>query len=288
MKLAPKSLILINTNILTIDPVCPQATWVAIENDKFVETGFGDDWKNLRNKSSGIIDCRGKTVLPGFIDAHLHLVSYAKSFVIPNVNPSQNVFSIADIQSIIHNCSLNRPPGKWIFGRGYNEFYLAEKRHPDRWDLDKAAPENPVKLTHRSGHTHILNSAALKLVGITKETGDPDGGMIERDLKTGEPTGQLYEMGDFLSRRISALAPAEIEQGLQLANHELISLGITSIQDASFHNDKDRWELFMSWKASGKLQPRVDMMLGYQAFKDKSDLNFPIYKNETQLTLRSE
>jgi len=167
MEILRQNLILINANIITLDPFCPQAAWVAIENDKIVATGYGKDWKNLRDKDTGLIDCSGKTVIPGLIDAHLHLVSYAKSFVTPDLSPGKNVHSISGIRSIIKNCSRNRPPGQWIFGRGYNEFYLTEKRHPNRWDLDKATAEHPVRLTHRSGHAHVLNSLALKLVGIT-------------------------------------------------------------------------------------------------------------------------
>ncbi len=79
MEISRQSPILINANIITLDPISPQAAWVAIENDKIAATGYGKDWKNFKNKNSGIIDCSGKTVLPGFIDAHLHLVSYAKS-----------------------------------------------------------------------------------------------------------------------------------------------------------------------------------------------------------------
>ncbi|UCH22098.1 MAG: amidohydrolase [Deltaproteobacteria bacterium] len=266
MKFSPKYFILINTNITTLDPSFPKATWVAIENDKFFKIGYGDDWKDLNTKSSHIIDGSGKTVLPGLIDAHLHVVSYAKSLVTLNLGPNKNVFSVSDIQSIIQRYSRNRPPGTWIFGKGYHEFYLGAKRHPNRWDLDKAAPDHPIQLTHRSGHAHVLNSLALKHVGIGKETGDPAGGMIERDLKTGEPTGLLYEMGNFLSDRIPPLKPAELERGLQMANHEFLASGITSIHDASPRNDSKRCNLFKSWKAQGFLQPRVNMMLAYQTF----------------------
>ena len=270
MKSSPKNYILINTNITTLDPLFPKATWVSIENDKFFKIGYGDDWKDLNAKSSHIVDGSGKTVLPGLIDAHLHVVSYAKSLVTLSLDPGKNVFSISDIQSIIHRYSRNSPPGTWIFGKGYHDFYLVEKRHPDRRDLDKATPDHPVQLTHRSGHAHVLNSLALKYVGIGKETGDPAGGMIERDLKTGEPTGLLYEMGDFLSARIPPITPAELERGLQMANGELLASGITSIHDASPHNDRDRWDLFKSWKAHGMLLPRVNMMLAYRSFKKKN------------------
>jgi predicted amidohydrolase YtcJ len=285
MEISPQNLILINANILTLDPVSAQANWVAVANDKIVTTGFGKDWTNLRNKNTRIIDCTGKTVVPGFIDAHLHLVSYAKSFVTADISPGKNVHSISDIQSIVKSFSRNRPSGQWIFGRGYNEFYLAERRHPNRWDLDKAIPGHPVRLTHRSGHVHVLNSLALKLVGITKETGDPDGGIIERDLKTGDPTGLLYEMGDFLYDRIPSLTPAELEKGLQQADQELISLGVTSIQDASSRNDTEQWELLKSWKESGLLAPRVNLMMGISAFKKNNRQHQLSAFNENQLRL---
>ena len=148
MKPPDKNLILINTNIITLDPLSPNASWVAIENDKIVATGYEKAWTNLRQKNTGVIDCGGKTVIPGLIDTHLHLVSYAKSLVTPDLSPGKNVRSISDIQSIIKRYSSKRPSGQWIFGRGYNEFYLLEKRHPDRWDLDKATADHPVRLTH--------------------------------------------------------------------------------------------------------------------------------------------
>jgi predicted amidohydrolase YtcJ len=285
MATSPQNLILINANIITLDPFFPRASWVAIENDKFVATGYGEDWKKLKAKSTGLIDCSGKTVIPGLIDAHLHLVSYAKSFVTPDVSPGKAVLSISDIQSIIHGRSQNRPPGKWIFARGYDEFYLAEKRHPTRWDLDEATPHHPVRLAHRSGHAHVLNSLALKLVGISKETGDPNGSMIERDLKTGEPTGLLYEMGNFLSDRIPSLVPSDLQRGLRMANKQLVSSGITSIQDASSRNNRDRWNFFKSWKESGILHPRVNMMLGYPAFIKKGYHNFSANFDKSQLRL---
>ena len=285
MKISHQNLILVNGNIITLDPFCPQAAWAVIKNEKIVTTGNGKDWKNYKNKNSTIIDCSGQTVIPGLIDAHLHLVSYAKSFVTADISPGKNVHSILDIQTIIKNFSGNRPSGQWIFGRGYNDFYLAEKRHPNRWDLDKATPDHPVRLTHRSGHVHVLNSLALKFVGITRETGDPDGGLIERDLKTGDPTGLLYEMGDFLYDRIPPLTPAELERGLQLVDQKLVSLGVTSIQDASSRNDTEHWKLVKSWKESGSLHPRVNLMLGFSAFQ-KKDENYPLSGlNQNQLRM---
>jgi hypothetical protein len=244
---------------------------VAVASDKIVSTGFGSGWKEFGNKNTAIFDCTGKTVIPGLMDAHLHLVSYAKSFAAEDISPASNVDSISDIQSIVKMASRKRPGGQWILASGYNEFYLSEKRHPDRWDLDKAAPGHPVRLTHRSGHTHVLNSRALNLVGITRETGDPEGGIIERDLKTGDPTGLLYEMGGFLSDRIPPLSPAELASGLRIANQELVSRGVTSIQDASSRNDIEQWMRVKTWKESSLLHPRVNLMMGVNAYQKKDE-----------------
>ena len=271
MEISRQNLILINANLITLDPICPHGTWVVIKNGKIVTTGKGEAWKNYKDNHSRIIDCRWKTVIPGLIDAHLHLVSYAKRFVTADISPDKKINSISDIQAIIKSFSLNRPAGQWIFGSGYNEFYLTEKRHPNRWDLDKTTPDHPVRLTHRSGHVHVLNSLALKLVGINRETGDPVNGIIERDLKTGDPTGLLYELGDFLSDRIPPLSPAELEIGLQKANQQLISFGITSLQDASSRKNTERWEHVKSWKESGQLHPRVNLMVGISTFQKKKD-----------------
>jgi predicted amidohydrolase YtcJ len=102
-------------------------------------------------------------------------------------------------------------------------------------------------------------------------------------LKTGEPTGLLYEMGDYLVDRVPPFAQAALEKGLQLVNQELISLGITSIQDASSRNDTEHWNLFKSWKESGILQPRVNLMMGIYAFKKNTKPYGLKTLNENQL-----
>ena len=136
----------------------------------------------------------------------------------------------------IRTFCADRPRDTWIRGKGYNEFYLKEKRHPNRHDLDKAAPLHPVKLTHRSGHAHVLNSLGLKLVGITAESGDPPDGLIDRDLET-QNHRNFVGMGNYLAKRIPALDDDEMKQGVRHAINKLLSWGITSIQDATSQND---------------------------------------------------
>ena len=177
-----------------------------------------------------------------------------------------------------------RAPGAWS-GKGYDEFHLAERRHPCRWDLDAVAPGHPVKLTHRSGHAHVLNSLALKLAGITIESGDPPGGMIDRALDTGEPTGILYGMGGYLARIIPPIDEEELEYGLSLVNERLLSCGITSVQDATAHNDLREWRRFERWKAHGMLKPRITMMMGLAGFDEWKSQAFSSFLGEDHLRL---
>jgi predicted amidohydrolase YtcJ len=258
-------LILYNANVVTLDSNCSTAQLVAVRDGKVLAVTNNEALAEFRGPETSVIDCQGQTVLPGFNDAHCHLVALAKSLINLNVGPAR-VCSILDIQKELKKLAQNLPQGSWISADGYNEFYLAEKRHPTRWDLDKASSVHPVKLTHRSGHAHVLNSLALALVGISKETPEPPGGIIERDLETGEPNGLLCDMSDFLSRRVPPLSDSELERGIKLANQELLSLGVTSIQDASPENDFQRWQMFQRWKDEGSLKCRLSLMLGVEGF----------------------
>lgn len=278
-------LILIKGNIITLDPLIPKAAWLSIKNSIIIGIGDGEDWKDYYNRDSKIIDCGEKTILPGFIDAHLHLMSYAESLMTLDLFFNNRPHTISDIKSMIHNYSRDLSPGIWIFGKGYNEFYLDEKRHPNRWDLDEAATHHPIKLTHRSGHAHVLNSLGLKLVGISKTTPDPKGGIIERDLKTGEPTGLLYEMGRFLSEHIPPLSDRELEQGIMKASDKLVACGITSVHDASYGNDIARYRRIESFKKRGLFIPRLRMMIGMKSLDEYLGQDFSGYSNKNQLRI---
>jgi hypothetical protein len=99
----------------------------------------------MATNDSELLDCGGKTIVPGFIDSHCHLRAFVESHVALNLGPAEGFSSIGDIKNALRKSAQEAVPGNWIRGRGYNEFYLAEKRHPTRWDLDEVVPNHPVK-----------------------------------------------------------------------------------------------------------------------------------------------
>ena len=254
-------LILSNARVLTLDPARPHASLVAIRDGRVIWAGDGDDLEMLRGPETRVLDCEGKTVGPGFIDAHLHLFAYAANLLAVDCSP-RAVSSIADIQQALRRRAAETPPGAWIRGWGYEEFYLAEGRPPNRWELDQAAPDHPVKLVHRSGHASTLNSMGLARLGITRETPEPAGATIERDLATGEPTGNLLEMEEELEARgAPSLTPAELEEGLAAAGARLLSLGVASVQEATPTRALAHWDILRDLKQRGLLPVRVRKMV---------------------------
>ncbi len=265
-------LILLNANVLTMEQATPRAGFVAVKSDRIIGVGHDSDREVFIGSHTISIDCKGKTVIPGFHDAHMHIFSVISSLLSIDCSPA-SVSSIVDIQRKIAEKALRTPAGTWIKGSEYNKFYLEEQRHPTRWDLDKAAPAHPVKLAHRTRYACVLNSQGLALAGITAETPDPPGGLIERELETGEPTGLLFGMNAFLSKNVVPPPPdEELYNGIKQANQLLIAAGITSLQDATVHNEPEQWEHLRRIKDSGNLQPRVTMMFSFNSLKEFQEL----------------
>lgn len=258
-------IVLVNTRVITMDRDRPSADCVAVSHGRIVHVGSGCS-EGVVARADRVIDCRGRTVAPGFIDAHMHLQAFAESLETVDVGPRSGVRSIADLLDVLRDAAAKQPTGEWLRCGGYREFHLRERRHPTRGDLDRAVPHHPVKLAHASGHAHVLNSMALRCVGITGETGDPDGGYLDRDPASGEPTGILYGMGEFLTRRIPPLEAARLEEGIRRADAELSRTGLTTIQDASSRNDIARWSALGGWQSRGLLRTRVVMMQGAKDF----------------------
>ena len=126
-------IILKNANVITMNAARPRAELIAISDDSIFFVGGNDEVARLTGKSTKIIDCAGKTIIPGFNDAHLHLFSLIRKLTSLDLSPDK-VRSIADIKEVIRKAATSKPPGAWISGTDYNEFYLEGKRCPTRWD----------------------------------------------------------------------------------------------------------------------------------------------------------
>ncbi len=273
-------IVLKNASVITMDARQPVAELVAIIGDKISFVGGRKELDSLVGAGTRVIDCGGRTVVPGFNDAHLHFFSLVQKLLSIDLSPPA-VDSIADIKEAIRRKAENTPPGTWLRGTDYNEFYLEEKRCPTRWDIDEAAPGHPVILSHRSLHACVLNSLALSLAGIDSETPEPPGARIERDLATGEPNGILLEM----QAVIPPFTEAEFEEGVRLADSMFLSYGITSFQEATYKNDLNRWQTLRNLKESGRLRSRVTMMTGPETRHQFQEAGMTTGAGDNQLRL---
>ena len=278
-------LVLNNANVITMDPDRPTAGVVAIKGNKILAVGGKEVLGEVRGAKTRVIDCQGRTVVPGFNDAHCHIFSFIRKLRSLDLSPS-SVSSIAEIKAAIRRRARSLPPGSWLSGTDYNEFYLAEKRHPNRRDLDEAAPHHPVILTHRSLHACVLNSMALSLAGITRETPEPPGALVGREFETGEPSGLLFEMLGYIREKVvPPLSDDELAEGMATASEHYLSMGITSVQEASTTNDFTRWQTLKRFTESGALKSRVFMMFGTGALSQFQEANLTFGAGDSHLRL---
>lgn len=254
-------LALTNAHALTLDGARPSADTIAVSGGRIAWVGDCGGSLPILPPHTQIIDCGGQTIVPGFIDAHCHILAYASALIAVDCS-APAVSSISDIIDAIRLRAQSTPHGDWIRAVGYREFDLREKRHPTRIDLDAAAPHHPVRLNHRSGHACVLNTLALERTGIRADTEELPGGTIARDLDTAEPNGLLLEMTDFLDARIPRLSAAEIDKGVALANRRLLAAGIVSVHDATPVNSVERWDAMRQLRESGRFTPSVVIMAG--------------------------
>ena len=259
---AVPALALVNANVLTLYAAQPRASTIVVSRDRIAWAGEHHRVSPKVIAAANVIDCGGQTIVPGFIDAHSHVLAYAASLVAVDCSPRVSP-GIQDIVDAIRQRARSTPAGEWIRATGYSEFQLCEKRHPTRWDLDLAAPNHPVRLNHRSGHASVLNSLALQRVGITEATEEPPGGTIARDLDSAEPNGLLLEMDAWLDKRIAPLSGAELNDGVAQASRNLVSQGVTSVTDATPANSFNRWNILRHFRSSRAFSPCLSVMPGF-------------------------
>lgn len=254
-------LLLFNARVMTLEPSQPHASTVAIRNGRIMAAGSSEDLDPLAGPSTKQIDCHGMTLVPGFHDAHCHLLALASRLQQLDCGPA-SAPSIADLVRLISHKARQTPTCQWVRVYGYDEHLLKEARHPTAADLDRAAPNHPVRLDHRTGHATVLNTAAMNLLDIGPDFQPPAHAVVLRN-DSGYPTGVFLEMTPEIGRLMRHFRSLiEFEEDVRDANALLLSKGITAIQDAGHSNGIEQWRTFSSLKQEGALTPRVTMMAG--------------------------
>jgi predicted amidohydrolase YtcJ len=226
-------MILYNGHIITVDGLSVVQA-VAVKGDWIVAVGEDAVLKRLRGSRTRMVDLKGKTVVPGFNDGHLHMMDTGLELTEIDLRyPS--VRSVKDLIEAVAKKVNITPPGEWIKGSRWDQSKLEERRFPTRWDLDVVSPRHPVYLKRVCSHIVVVNSKALELAGITRDTPQPEGGEIVRDGK-GEPTGLLLERPAF--GLVEALIPkADLvskKEAIREACRRFNAAGITSVNDGGF------------------------------------------------------
>ena len=218
-------LILTNGKVLTVDEQFSIHNTIVVNDGLIVATGEAD--LASRYQSDNILDLGGKVLMPGFNDSHTHIRGRPQRYI-----ELSNVTSIIEIQDLIRSKIDEIGEQEWIIGYGWSEDELEEGRRPLRYDLDDAAPNNPVILTRAGGHSAVSNSLALQLADVTLETPQPAGGVIERG-EDEELNGVIRERQGIVSRLVPDATYDELIASLEINLNALLSMGITSITDAS-------------------------------------------------------
>ena len=278
--------ILFNGRITTLDPAHPNATAVAIEGGLFTAIGEDREIMARRDQKTAAIDLNGRTVIPGLNDSHTHVIRGGLNY---NMELRwDGVASLADALSMLREQARRTPPPQWVrVVGGWSEFQFAERRMPTLAEVNAAAPDTPVFILHLYARA-MLNAAALRAVGYTKDTPDPFGGTIERDAH-GNPTGMLIARPNatILYATLAKGPKLPIEYQLNSTRHfmrELNRLGITSVIDAGggFQNYPQDYDVIHQLHRRSELTLRIAYNLFTQ--KPKGELaDFRAWTSSVQL-----
>jgi len=296
--IAPADMVLLGGKVVTVDEALPEAQALAIRGDRIVAVGTTEDIKRHIGDRTEVIDLKGMMAVPGLIDSHLHFMSIGQAMQILDLTATR---SWDEIVTMVAEAAKTAAPGEWITGRGW---------HQEKWDttpepnvnglpfhdrLSAVSLNNPVLLTHASGHSSIANAKAMELAGITPRTAAPEGGEIIKDA-SGNPIGVFLETAQGLVRRSYAheagrRTPAEAEAAarrtVELAARECLSKGLTSVHDAGV--PFSTIDLYKKLADEGRLSVRMNAMLSEEneALAAKAASYRLIGYANHQLTVRS-
>ena len=263
----------INGTVITTDDRNMKAEAVAAIGDKIVAVGSTVSVRKLAGPATQIQYLKGKTMLPGLNEPHNHFAMYgvsAQRFANLQSPPIGPVTRMDELIEILREKASHTPKDEWVLGRGYDDTLLSEKSHPTRRDLDKASSEHPIWILHVSGHLSVANSRALALAGITKDTPQPQGGVIRKDPKTSEPDGIFEEMPAqvLVGRYLPPLTMEQRMEAMSLAASHYLNAGVTSSSDAGvvFPGIGSRAEIvaYQNAMAMGLIPIRITMMIGIE------------------------
>ena len=246
-----------NGNIYTVNPRRPRAQAVAVTGDRIVFVGSNAGAKRWIGPGTRVFDLHGATVVPGMTDAHHHLSGVGFREMTLNL---EGVNSLEDFLAKVKARVDQAQPGEWVTGRGWIETFWKPPVFPTRWDLDKVAPDNPVILTRADGHGTVVNSAALKIAGIDRNTANPFGGEVSKDKQSGEPNGMLLDAAQGLVRRhLPPTSAADAEQAIVLGVKRDVELGWTQVQDPG--GSYAEVEIYKKLYDEGKIKLRIYKVL---------------------------
>ena len=246
-----------------LSPGGGDADALAVAGGRVIAVGAQAEIRALINDETTVLDCEGRTVIPGIVDAHCHVLASAATSLQVDCRPAATG-SVAAVVDALRRAAQGNDG--WIRGFGYDDSPVGLGRHLNRHDLDRVSVDLPVRVDHRSGHACVLNSHALAAFGIDRHTADPPGGAIVRD-GDGEPTGLLLEMSSWLREREPVDVPTssgDIANAVRLWSQRMLAYGITGITDAGPDNGLERWGFFQSAVGDGTVPVRVTMMVGWR------------------------
>ncbi|HKS08893.1 MAG TPA: amidohydrolase [Pyrinomonadaceae bacterium] len=242
-----------NGNVYTANDKAPSAQAIAVKADRIVFVGTNAAAQKYVGPNTRVVDLKGNTVLPGFTDSHQHLSGVGQREMTLNL---EGTSSLEDFLAKVKARVDQAKPGDWITGRGWIETHWNPPVFPTRADLDKVAPANPVILGRADGHGAVVNSAALKIAGVDKNTPNPFGGEISKDKDSGEPNGMLLDAAQGLVRsKVPPTTREDAERAVVLGVKRDIELGWTQIQDAggSYYDV----EIFKKLYGEGAIKLRI-------------------------------
>lgn len=220
------SLVILNANIVTLNPKQPRAEAVAVQDGRIVAVDSNAEIRKHVGIGTEVIDAENKTLVPGLVDCHVHMSAFG--FFLQRLD-LKKVKSIGEMQQKLREYASKTRVGDWILGGRWDHERFAEKRYPSRWDLDAAVPDRPVFLVRVCGHIGVANSEALRLAGITERT-VVEGGKIDLDEATGQPDGILQENAiELIKKAVPRPSPEVLGQASLLACTKAVEAGLTGV-----------------------------------------------------------